>query len=197
MAPTRLLWLAVAAGLLLAGCPPDADADSGDDDARGDDDTHGADATTGDDDDGRALHGFAGEATVIAEASFDGHEDLYYIADDGAGADICRVRVALTSTTPRDDCADCEWAFAVTAADPQVVTESAVGCDGVGIDDAAIADLAGERGYGFAREYFGHNDVLMVEQQGVWTAVNFALWVEATGALSYDWEVGYQPYGGE
>jgi hypothetical protein len=190
-------WLIPVACLVLAGCPPDDDDTAGDDDdTTGDDDATDDDDSTGDDD-GNALYGYLGEAVVLAGSSYDGHEDLYYIADSGAGDDLCRVRVALVSTTPRDDCADCEWAFAVTATDPQVVADSSVGCAGVGVDGDVIAGLAGERGYGFAREYFGHTDVLMIDQQGIWTAVNFAVWSEATGELNYDWEVGYQGYGPE
>ncbi len=196
------LWVWVLA-LGIAGCPADDDdTGSGDDDATSDDDTGdddtGDDDYTGDDDttsgDDDALYGYLGEAVVDPLTGYDGHEDLYYIADSGAGADLCRVRVTLTSTAVRDDCADCEWAFDLHAEDPQVIAESAVGCAGVGVDEAAIDALAVPRGYGYAREYFGHNDVLMVEQKGVWTAVNFADWNEGSGALAYDWEVGYHSY---
>ncbi len=198
------------AALLSTGCPADdddsaSDDDTGDDDT-GDDDT--GDDDTGDDDTGdddatgdddttsgdEALWGYLGQATVEAGVAYAGHEDLYFISHGGAGADLCRVRVTLTSDGLRDDCADCEWAFALTAADPEVVAESSVGCAGVGYDEAAIAGLTGTRGYGYAREYFGHTDVLMVEQGGIWTAVNFASWIEATGELTYDWEVGYLAY---
>jgi hypothetical protein len=189
---TTARWFLFAC-LVLAGCPQDDDDTAGDDDISGDDDTAGDDDSTGDDD-GNALYGYLGEALVHTGDSYDGHEDLYYIADSGAGADVCRVRVDLISTAPRDDCADCEWAFAVTAFDPRVMAESSVGCAGVGVDGDVMVGLTGERGYGFAREYFGHTDVLMIDQGGIWTAVNFAVWSEATGELSYDWEVGYQGY---
>ena len=188
------LLLALVLGLAVGGCPTDDDDDAADDDT-GDDDFSGDDDTTGDDDTGgTALYGFLGESEVDPAAGYDGHEDLYFIADSGAGADVCRVRVSLTSTAERDDCTDCEWAFDLLGADPVVVAESSVGCAGVGYDGAAIDALAGARAYGFAREYFGHNDVLMVEQEGIWTAVNFADWNEGSGVLTYDWEVGYQSY---
>ena len=188
----RALFAALA--LVAAGCPP---AD-GDDDSAGDDDTVDDDST-GDDDttDSRlGLSGRSGEATVDVE-TFAGFEEMYFVADQGLGDDVCRVHYDLTSTGVRDDCDDCDWAFDLVSDNAAIVAESDVGCSAVfGIDAANVGELDGTTvSYGYIAEYFGHASVLtQYTQGGSWEVVGFAAFDGATGALEFDLEDGFFPY---
>ncbi len=188
------------------GCPddPDDDDDSGDDDAgdddagdddSGDDDT-ASDDDAGDDDSGggTGMLGYYGSATADADG-YDGIEELYLIADKGMGEDLCRIRYEVDATAPRDDCADCMWAHDVVFEDPEVIVDVAGACAAIGYDAAAVAALSGTtRSQGYAEEYFGHADVIMVFDGGTWSVVSFATWDHGSHLFEYDWEVGYESY---
>jgi len=149
----------------------------------------------GGDPDNQGLLGRAGTATV-SYTSYEGTEELYFAADQGQGEDICRIRYDLSSTAVRDDCADCEWAFDLVVSGAELITETAPGCLAtVGADSAALGDLEGTVvSYGYDPDYFGHIEILFVEQGGAWAAADHASWDASSGAFSYDWEDGYHPY---
>lgn len=188
--PGRIAILTL--GLLLAAC----DADQGDDDSTdpGDDDDD-----AGDDDDttedASGLLGRVGTATVDG-ASYQGTEDLYFTTEYGEGEDVCRIRYPLSSSAVRDDCADCVWAFDLVLGAPELIAETDPGCLAtVGVDSASLGDVEGDVvSYGYDPEYFGHIQMLLVEQAGSWAAVGHADWESGSGAFSYDWEDGYHTY---
>jgi hypothetical protein len=198
-------WLPTLLTLLLAlsftGCTtdPDDDDDTAGDDDTGDDDT--GDDDTGDDDSGdddtaanTGMFGYLGDATA-SDAGYDGWEELYLIAEKGLGDDVCRVRYDVDATAPRDDCADCMWAHDVVVSNPQVTLDVDGACAAIGYDAAAIAALDGTtKSYGYAEEYFGHADVIMVMVKGEWSAVSFATWDDGSENFLYDWEVGFEGY---
>lgn len=165
---------------------PDDGAAEPDDDALGDD--------AGDDDTGggaQALVILAGEA-IADTAGYGGTEVFTAVADQGQGETLCAIRYDWQAVAPQDDCPGCEWAWDLVATNAELVAEAGVGCAGVG---ASPADHDGEqRSQGFVSEYVGHADVLMALVDGTWQAVAFAAYDPETGALSYEWETGYQPY---
>jgi len=197
------IWLAVPA------CNGSDDDDVADDDVADDDvaDDDTGDDDTGDDDTGdddtsepMALKGHVGEAIADA-ATYDGWEELFFIADGGEGDDLCRIRYDLDSVAPRDDCdlplGDCAWGHDLVLSDVEIVAESDVGCAGFGYDAAALAVLEeGEVSYAYIPEYSGHPDVMaMYDEAGAaWQVVAFASWDEGSGAFNYDWEDGYEAY---
>ena len=180
-----------------------ADDDTGDDDTTaGDDDDTVADDDTGDDDSAApiALAGHSGEA-IVDETSYDGWEELFIIADEGDGEDLCRIRYDLDSVAPRDDCdlplGDCAWGHDLVLSDVVIVAESDVGCAGFGYDATALAALEeGEVSYAYIPEYSGHPDVMaMYDEAGAaWQVVAFASWDAGSGAFAYTWEDGYPTY---
>jgi len=191
-------WLALALVYAL-GCtePMDDDDTAGDDDdtAADDDDTAADDDTAGDDDteDAVALAGRYGQA-LADESGYDGVEELYWIADAGAGEDLCRVRYELRSTGEiRTDCDDCAWAFDMVLDQVAVVAESGPGCAGMGLDVGALGDGLHDA-YGYAPDYFGHAQILMADAGSGWNAATFASWDEASLSFEYDWEQGHQSY---
>jgi hypothetical protein len=143
------------------------------------------------------LAGRLGSGTMDG-AAYQGTEDLYLIAEDGEGEDVCRVRYSLASNGPaRTDCVACDWAFDLLVSDAQLVAENAVGCAAsLGLDAAAVVALNGTtRSYGYQEEYVGHADVLMVDNgEGVWGAVSHATFDSTTGAFGYDWQDGIVSY---
>ncbi len=217
MIKTSWIALALALGLALGGCPGDDDDDTvaDDDDATADDDDATADdddttpaddddATPTDDDDDTeeriGLSGKMGEAVAIGGA-YTGTEDMYFIAEDGDGEDVCRIRYDVTSTAERSDCEIydwvCDWAFDMVVSNPAVVAESDVGCEGVfGLDEAGVAALAGtEFTRGYLPEYFGHTTVLLeLQPDDTWAPFCNATWDAGTGAVEYNWVDASLPY---
>ena len=202
-----LVLLLIVTWIAIPACDGDDDDDVSDDDTTaGDDDTgdddSGDDDDTGDDDTSApiALQGHLGEA-VVDETSFDGWEELFFIADQGDGEDLCRIHYDLDSIAPRDDCdlplGDCAWGHDLVLSDVEIVAESDVGCAGFGYDASALAALEeGEVSYAYIPEYSGHPDVMAIydEAGAVWQVVGFASWDEASGAFDYGWDDGYPTY---
>ena len=207
--------LALALGLALGGCPGDDDDDTttddddiADDDATDDDDdaTDDDDDTADDDDDDDTserigLSGKSGAAVAFAGAGYTGPEDMYFIADDGDGEDVCRIRYELTSVAERFDCEVydwvCIWAFDLVLDKAAVVAESDVGCEGVfGLDEAGVAALAGtEITRGYLDEYFGHTSVLLeLQPDETWAPFCNATWDSDTGLVEYNWVDSSLPY---
>jgi hypothetical protein len=217
---THWNWLAVAIlGAALAGCPGDdddddtgdddtsaADDDTGDDDTgdddTGDDDT--GDDDTGDDDTGdddttttgTGLFGRSGTATA-GPGAYTGSEDLYLVAEKGAGDDVCRVRYDLTTTAVREDCADCDWAHDLERANATALAWEHADCGtllGIGSDDVSVLDGTAVS-YGYIDEYFGHASVLSEYTANlIWEVVGFASYDASGGTLVYDLEDGFIGY---
>ena len=219
-----LPWLLLlTCALVLGGCPEDDDDAADDDDATGDDDTGDDDTTsdddTGDDDTGdddttsdddsadddtgdddtaptgTGLMGRIGTATVDGP-DYTGSEDLYLVAQKGAGDDVCRVRYDLGSTAVRNDCADCDWAFDLVASNAAVVAWEHPDCGtllGIGSDDVSVLDGTAIS-YGYIDEYFGHASVITGYTNGTWAVLGFASYDPVSGAFSYDLEDGYVEY---
>jgi hypothetical protein len=187
--PLAVLVLVTAAISLVGvgGCGGGDELFVADDDDGGDDDS-----ASGDDDDttGRlGLLGRLGSATVDA-AGYGGTEEQYLIADQGAGADVCRIRSQVTSTAPRDDCAECDWAWDLTTSATAIVAQSDVGCSGtLGVDETTVSQLDGRTlSYGYVDEYFGHASVMLVDDQGTWVVVSSARYDAGISLFEYDWE---------
>ncbi len=185
-------WLLLL-GLALVACdgsPPADDDDDiqldDDDDVVGDDDSAGPD---------EGLLGREGTATVLND-SYEGTEDLFFATEYGLGEDLCRIRYSLSTVAVRDDCEDCVWAFDLQVGAPELIAEAGPGCLAtVGVDGATLAGLEGTVvAYGYNPDYFGHIQVLYVEQEGAWGSVGHASWDSGSGEFSYDWEDGYHPY---
>lgn len=184
--------------LLLLAC---TSADSADDTKSGSDTDSGLVDTaetgeTGDTDSGNhgtGQVGVTGTATADA-AGYAGTEDWYFIADSGDGEDVCRIRYTLTGVTARTDCDDCSWAWTLEVSDAEVVTDA--GCaESVGVDATTVGSLDGTTtGYGYIASYYGHADVLAVDEDGQWVVETFAAWDEGTSAFSYDWNQGNQEW---
>lgn len=139
--------------------------------------------------------GRLGAATANADG-YVGTEDWYFIADRGEGEELCRVQLSLASTAARADCADCAWAWDLEVTDAALLVEAAPGCTPtLGLDSADLSGLVGQTvSYGYAPDYFGHAQVLMVATGGAWAAATFATWDEDSGAFAYDWETGFYAY---
>jgi hypothetical protein len=166
--------------LLVAGCsgPTDDDDTTVDDDTADDDDTGAT---------GRAMLSYAGDAIADA-ALYTGTESLVLVDDDGMGAVLCRVGYTLTGTAPRDDCDECLWAWDLELSVATITDESGAGCDPLGHDTATVAAMNGTtRAYGFAEEYVGHADMLMIDIDG-WQGVSFATWHADSGTFDYGWD---------
>lgn len=194
----------------MAGCTgKDEGADTGGDTANTTDSGETADTTdTGETADttdttdtgdsgttGSGLVGRIGTATADA-SSYDGTEEWYLISEDGKGEDVCRIRTTLTNVgAPRTDCADCLWAHDLVVSAPEIIAESGPGCAVFGYDASTIGDLDGTTvSYGYIPEYYGHAQVLAVDDGTRWNVVTFAAWDDATSAFSYDWQDGIQEY---
>ncbi len=171
---------------VLLACAAPAD-DSGTDDSGTDD--SGTD-DSGTDDSGTGLLVFAGAATVGAD--YLGTEQIRFGPTTG-GDPLCVIDIPVSSVGIREDCAECLWAFDLTFSTPTVLIDTH--CAAIGYDEAAIAAITGSRrACGFADEYLGHAEALLVETDGAWEPVSFADWSPVNGALSYAWEQGYQDY---
>ncbi len=142
-----------------------------------------------------AAEGRIGAATVV-DSAYAGSETWYLVADSGSGATLCEIQLTLTSAAARTDCTDCAWAFDLEISDAAVLTDEGGACAAVlGYDADTVADLNGSTvSYGYAPEYYGHAQVLMVESEAGWQAQSFAAHDEATGLFTYDWEIGYREY---
>ncbi len=161
------------------------------------------------------LQGRMGELTRT-DTSLTGWEQMYFVADEGEGDDLCRIQYDVNSTGTRDDCDICNeeddegnpygWAFDITFSNPTIVSEAGPGClNTLGYDKTNISDLEGTtRAMGYTPEYIGHASVILIELEGVWTAVANAEYVEeldkstkeptGVGLLTYDWYDGYIEY---
>jgi len=185
--PSWLRALAPALLLLLFAVACDADAPDDDDSADTDDDDD-----AGDDDDSSgdiALVVLEGHATADA-GDYSGTETYTVVAEQGQGDILCAIRYDWNPITPRDDCEACLWAWDLEASGAVMTAESGVGCAGAGVSPS---QFEGEgRAHGFAVEYIGHADVLMVWLEESSEAVAFAGYVPKTGELYYEWETGYQ-----
>ncbi|MFT5681956.1 MAG: hypothetical protein ACI8RZ_002874 [Myxococcota bacterium] len=173
---------------VLLACTTPATDDSGTGDSGIADTATADDSGTGDS--GIGLLALIGTATV-GEA-YAGTEQIRFAPTTG-GDPLCVIDVPLSSVSVRTDCTDCLWAFDLTFGTPTVTVGAH--CEAAGYDAATIAAIAGsQRSCGFAEEYLGHAEALLVFQDGAWEAVSFADWSLETGALSYAWEQGYQDY---
>jgi hypothetical protein len=218
MPKTSWIALALALGLVLAGCPSsdddDDDATADDDDATADDDddataddddddiTDDDDDVADDDDDTSERIGLSGKSgmAVVLNGDYTGTEEMYFVAEDGDGEDVCRISYELNTVAERFDCESfaeaCIWAYDLVVASPAVVNESDVGCEGVfGLDEAGVAALAGgEISRGYIR-YLGHTWVLLEQQpDDTWAPFCNAVWDEATGEVEYNWIDASLPY---
>jgi hypothetical protein len=187
-------------GLGIAACTPGPDTSTVDDSGDADTDTD-ADSDTDSDTDTDTGTGRSGEegqlgVGTMSGAQYVGYEEWYFAADEGAGADVCRIRYTLTSTAPLADCAECSWAYDMVLSVAQVLGESDPGCLPVlGYDSATVGSLDGTTvSYGYSPSYYGHAQVLMIQTDGVWDAATFATFDDATGEFTYDWEKGYREY---
>ena len=173
----------------------DTDTDT-DSDADADTDADADADTDADTDAGVALEQYEGLATA-GTSGYAGSEDLVYVDEKGAGAELCRVQYDVVhSGKPRSDCPDCDWAWDVVVSNTALVSESGVGCEsGFGLDTATITALDGTTvGLGFNSDYYGHAAVLLRDDGSGWNAVAFATWDSHTQAFSYTWQAGYVKY---
>lgn len=144
------------------------------------------------------LLGYEGEA-IADTTTYLGIEELYFIGNEGAGTEICRIRYDVESFARRNDCIDCEWAHDLEVSNAAVVAQAGVGCDGIshilGFGAADVSDLDGTfRSYGYYEEYLGHANVLMM-YEGSWNPVAFADWDPVSRVFSYDLEYALFEYG--
>ena len=150
------------------------------------------------------LYGAQGSADVVPGLAYSGTESVYLIADEGDGEVVCQVSYDLNSTGLRDDCEECicaeddcgSFAFDLEVSGVHVTAESGPGCEALGLDEAALAELEGSTlSYGYNGDYFGHAAVLIWEDPKLgWTVVAFAELDPETGAFTYNWERGYYEY---
>jgi hypothetical protein len=141
---------------------------------------------------GVGLRHFSGQATVDQGAgSYEGSEVFHFGADQGRGDDLCRIAYAMDAVAPRQDCADCLWAFDLTSSGAVIEAESGQGCAGLGLT-ASDFDGAGFS-YGYAASAGSYESVLMYQVGSYgWYPVSFAGWSEP--GFSYDWEMGLYYY---
>ncbi len=136
---------------------------------------------------GDALLLAVGSATVL-DGSYTGAEALSVLAERGDGPELCRIEYALDSAGPREDCADCQWAYDLDLGTPDRVVEIGAGC---GPADAVLDELGGgPLPYGYTSEYLGHSDVLLTPVDDRWKPEAYAAWDPASGAFEYEWERG-------
>ncbi len=206
--PFALLWMTWITSLNIFSCNVssgnDEDTSShggSDSDSDSDSESDGGSDADGDSDsdsdieqdagyENNGICGISGRG-IVKDVLFQGTEERYLIADEGYGADICRISYTLRVIgAPRTDCSLCEWAFDLEINDDVlVVAEEQTGCAGssLGFDEATIAGLPGELvSYGYVDEYMGHSSVLMQYRNDQWEAVTFASWNSDTGEINYD-----------
>jgi hypothetical protein len=149
--------------------------------------------------------GQRGEAMVNA-TTFTGFEELYVIADEGFGDDICVVRFETMRVgdapegcdDPTAD-VDCLWTHRVELTSPTVVTDVDGACakSGMGLDAEAIAALDGSQAaYGFVSEFAGHNSVVLRfdEAMGDWSPYGNGTWDEQAEMFRFDHRDGLCDY---
>ncbi len=136
----------------------------------------------------------SGSATV--SDSYTGSEQLRFTGDEGAGELLCELVFELTSTTVRDDCEDCLWAFDLVLSGAQVLVDEAGACLALhGVDASTVSTWDGTtRSYGYNDDYVGHAKVLMFDDGEAWIPVTMVTWDADAGSLSYDWIDGYHAY---
>jgi hypothetical protein len=136
-------------------------------------------------------------AGVYTGDGYSGTEELALVAEEGWGADVCRVGMSLTSTASRTDCDECAWAFDLVVSDAQVLTDDDPDCLhllGLDLDDVSALDGA-TVSYGFQEEFIGHAAVLMTDRgSGLWEPLAYVVYDEETGEFTYDWEDGCVSY---
>lgn len=212
---TRLLPLAPLPLLLLVACPG-GDKETGDtadtQDTQDTTETDTSESDTAETDTGETdteetdtaqeRMGLAGRlGTHTADASsWEGTEELYFIGDEGEGADICRLQLSFSSDSPnallRDDCdvylGACDFAWDLEIVAAEIVAESDVGCAGTwGTPESWVGQVVS---YAYVSEYYGHAQVIMVDEGKGWDAVSFAFYDDEAKLLTYDWEDGERPY---
>jgi hypothetical protein len=122
-----------------------------------------------------------------------GTEAVVLLTNFGLGDELCRIEYTVTSTSRRDDCTDCVWAFDVVLGAPTTTLDAA--CAAAGYDAAAIAAIEGTtRSIGVAVDYLGHADALLVYDGRVWASATFVDWIDAEWALRYTWDQQYVSY---
>jgi hypothetical protein len=149
--------------------------------------------------------GQRGEAMVSA-TTFSGFEELYVIADEGFGDDICVVRYETTRIgeapegcdDPTAD-VDCLWTHMVELSNPMIMTDVDGACakSGLGLDAAAIAELDGSQAaYGFVSEFAGHNSVLLRYDEAMddWSPYGNGTWDEDAEMFRFDHRDGLCDY---
>ena len=190
--------------LLLPACgdKDDTETPEGDTDTDADTDADAdADADTDADADADlGLQGYSGQATAGLDG-FEGSEDMYLIAEEGDGDDICRIRYELKDTDSRPDCPDaghsgCLWAWEVSVSAAAIVAESGIGCAGAfGVTADSVSELDGTSfGLGYNPDYYGHAAVMVRDPGDGWFVASFAIWDEDTGSFTYQWDQGFVQY---
>ncbi len=177
-----MIRLPMSLAALLVACPPTGDT--------GDSDTSL--------DSGPTRSGLLGRegAGQFETASYTGTEERFFVAEEGQGADVCRIHYDLTSVGPqRTDCEDCLFAFDLQVGNAGVTVDEDPICLSLW-EVSDISELDGTQvGYGYVAEYLGHASVLMLDRgTGVWEPAAYATLDEETGALTYTWNEGYIAY---
>ncbi len=173
----------------------DADTDT-DSDTDADTDTD----TDTDTDPVLGMVGYSGEA-IGGYEGYEGFEEWFFVADEGDGDDICRIRYEVKDVGPRDDCpagghSTCIWSWDLGIAAAEILAESGMGCDGAfGLTADTVADLNGTTfAIGYNPDYYGHAAVMYRDMGEGWFVADFAVWNESTGEFSYMWDQGYIEY---
>ncbi len=145
------------------------------------------DADTDADTDVQGLVVRVGQAQTDGSA-YSGTEDWVLYAEEGLGAELCRVRFDVSLVSTSAGCSECLWAVDVLLEDPVLVVGEDCAPMGVNPDDLGPLDEQA-RSQGYAEEYIGHANVLMVQADPLWEAVCFATW-DGT-SFDYEWEQGF------
>ncbi|MFH1463716.1 MAG: hypothetical protein ABIO70_04945 [Pseudomonadota bacterium] len=189
---TRALTLAAlcaASLVLLPACKEDPDDTE---QPEADTDTDSDADTDTDTDVPQSMVGYDGEA-IAGYDGYDGHEEHFKKADEGAGDDICRVRYELHAKgDPRTDCPDCDWAWDLELTAASIAAESGEGCEGAfGITAENVGGLDGTSfAIGFVSDYYGHGHLFMRDEGEGWAIADWANWDEESGEFSYQWNIG-------
>ena len=134
-----------------------------------------------------------GLATV--DGTYVGTEDVLFTADKGYGEVLCHVTYDLNSTSDRDDCPYCDWAYDLVSSNATILVDQGH-CQGVlGVDESNIETLNDQvRSYGYNADYVGHAQVLMFHDGKRWTSGSFATFDDVDKTFSYEWADGFHPY---
>lgn len=140
---------------------------------------------------GTGLVTWEGQAAV--DAGWVGTEAITFRAELGLGEVLCEVLYPVTSVAPRTDCGDCSLAFDVLLGAPEVLVPDA--CEAAGYPEDVLATIEGtRRAYGYALDYFGHANVLLVDEGAGWDAAAFADFDQVQATIAYSWDRGYLDY---